>query len=87
MGTATVHHWPQLQANVALSSREAELNSAVKGICEAIGLRELLLEVLEVSVHVRIHVDASAVPSRCWESKTNDDQAVVGSGSCPGLRH
>ena len=58
--TATVHHWSKPQAGVALSSGEAELNSAVKGINEAIGLRELSLEVLEPSVHIRIHVDASA---------------------------
>ena len=45
---------------MAQSSGEAELNSAVKGINEAIGLRELSLEVLEPSVHIRIHVDARA---------------------------
>ena len=49
-----------LQANVALSSGEAELNSAVKGISEAIGLRELLREILQVIVTIRIHLDASA---------------------------
>ena len=41
LGTSTIHHWSKLQANVALSSGEAELNSAVKGISEAIGLREV----------------------------------------------
>ena len=45
---------------MALSSGEAELNSAVKGISEAIGLRELLREILQVTVTIRIHVDASA---------------------------
>ena len=50
----------KLLANVALSSGEAELNSAVKGISEAIGLRELLREILQVTVTIRIHVDASA---------------------------
>ena len=59
----------KLQANLALSSGEAELNSAVKGISEAIGLRELLREILQVTVTIRIHVDASAckgmlLPSR-----------------------
>ena len=60
LGTSTIHHWSKLQANVALSSGEAELNSAVKGISEAIGLRELLREILQVTVTIRIHVDASA---------------------------
>ena len=57
LGTSTIHHWSKLQANVALSSGEAELNSAVKGISEAIGPRELLRE---VTVTIRILVDASA---------------------------
>ena len=60
LGTSTIHHWSKLQANVALSSGEAELNSAVKGISEAIGLRELLREILQVTLTIRIHVDASA---------------------------
>ena len=60
LGTYTIHHWSKLQANVALSSGEAELNSAVKGINEAIWLRELLREILQVTVTIRIHVDASA---------------------------
>ena len=60
LGTSTIHHWSKLQASVALSSGEAELNSAVKGVSEAIGLRELLREILQVSVTIRIHVDASA---------------------------
>ena len=60
LGTSTIHHWAKLQANVALSSGEAEPNSAVEGISEAIGLRELLQEILQVTVTIRIHVDASA---------------------------
>ena len=43
------------------SDRAGErLNSVVKGISEAIGLRELLQEILLVTVTIRIHVDASA---------------------------
>ena len=60
LGGSTVHHWSKLQANVALSSGEAELNSAVKGISEAIGLKELMQEVLGVSPEITFHVDASA---------------------------
>ena len=56
----TVQHWSKLQSNVALSSGEAELNSAVKGVSEAIGLQELIKEVFDVHLAVRLNVDASA---------------------------
>ena len=45
---------------MALSSGEAELNSAVKGVSEAIGLQELIKEVFDVHLAVRLNVDASA---------------------------
>lgn len=60
LGGATLQHWSKMQANVALSSGEAELNSAVKGISEAIGLKELLEEMVDVSPEITLHVDASA---------------------------
>ncbi len=41
-------HWSRTQATVALSSGEAELNAAVKGGVELLGIRELLLEWGEV---------------------------------------
>ena len=55
-----VHHWSKLQANVALSSGEAELNAAVKGISEAIGMAELVKEVAGVEPRIRLHTDANA---------------------------
>ena len=39
-----ITHWSQLQAAVALSSGEAELNAAVKGASEGIGIQELINE-------------------------------------------
>ena len=60
MNGTTVQHWSKLQSNVALSSGEAELNSAVKGVSEAIGLQGLIKEMLDVHLAVRINVDASA---------------------------
>ena len=43
-GSHVLGHWSRTQATVALSSGEAELNSALKGGCELLGLRELLAE-------------------------------------------
>ena len=60
LGGTTVQHWSKVQSNVALSSGEAELNSAVKGVSEAIGLKELIQEVFDINLAVRIDVDASA---------------------------
>ena len=60
LGGTTVQHWSKVQSNVALSSGEAELNSAVKGVSEAIGLKGLVKEVLNIDLSVRLNVDASA---------------------------
>ena len=60
LGGTTVLHWSKLQSNVALSSGEAELNASVKGVSEAIGLRELLQEILGMKVGIRVSVDVSA---------------------------
>ena len=43
-GSHIVNHWSKLQATIALSSGEAELNSAVKGVSEGIGIFELIKE-------------------------------------------
>ena len=55
-------HWSKLQATVALSSGEAELNAAVKGTSEVIGFKELL-EDLGTDVNVEIETDASVCKS------------------------
>ena len=70
---------------MALSSGEAELNSAMKGISEATGLPELLREILQVTVTIRMQRDAA--PSRCWQGEAFDDQSALGPGSGAGLRH
>ena len=44
---------------MALSSGEAELNAALKGGCEGLGLRELLIELGE-SVTLRMEGDSNA---------------------------
>lgn len=53
-------HWAKTQANVALSSGEAELNSCVKGLVEGVGLFNLYNELFEERLPFRISVDASA---------------------------
>ena len=60
VGESLVAHWSKMQSNIALSSGEAELNAAVKGISELIGVMELLRE-LEVEVNEpTLETDASA---------------------------
>jgi hypothetical protein len=55
-----IAHWSKTQANVALSSGEAELNASVKAISELIGLKVLLSEVSRGAASLSLHVDASA---------------------------
>ena len=43
-GGHLLHHWSKTQATVALSSGEAELNSALKGASEGLGLKTMLDE-------------------------------------------
>ena len=47
MGTHVIGHWCKTQANVALSSGEAELNAALKGGCEALGVKTMSEELLK----------------------------------------
>ena len=53
-------HWSKVQSNVALSSGEAELNAAVKGLSETIGLLNLITEIWGSIPTAKLHVDASA---------------------------
>ena len=43
-GNHMLTHWSNMQSTIALSSGEAELNAAVKGASEGIGIQELLKE-------------------------------------------
>jgi hypothetical protein len=61
-GAHLLAHWSKLQGNVALSSGEAELNSAVKGVSEVIGLRELCME-LGMPLEMKIGTDATVCKS------------------------
>ena len=56
----TVAHWSKLQSNVALSSGEAELNAAVKGVAEAIGVYQIIKECMGEELQVEVRVDANA---------------------------
>ena len=44
LGSHLISHWSKLQGTIALSSGEAELNAAVKGVSEIIGIQELAQE-------------------------------------------
>ena len=58
-GQHLICHWSRTQQLVALSSAEAELNAAVKGISEVLGMRNVLAE-LGFDLGVRHFIDASA---------------------------
>ena len=58
-GAHLLHHWSRTQATVALSSGEAELNSALKGASEGMGLKSLLAELGE-AVHLTLYGDSTA---------------------------
>jgi hypothetical protein len=61
-GCHLISHWSKLQGTIALSSGEAELNAAVKGVSEVIGLQELSKE-LGNEVTVTLGTDASVCKS------------------------
>ena len=52
--------WSKTQSNIALSSGEAELNSCVKAISEALGVVHVCDELLNIQFEVSVHVDSSA---------------------------
>ena len=60
VGSTVISHWSKLQSNIALSSGEAELNAAVKGISELIGVSELRRELGGAENKLEILTDASA---------------------------
>jgi len=61
-GKHLIAHWSKLQGNIALSSGEAELNAAVKGVSEVIGVQEICAE-MNNPVSVTIGTDASVCKS------------------------
>ena len=60
LGQNVIGHWSKMQSNVALSSGEAELNAAVKGISEIIGVSELHKELGSIVTELELRTDASA---------------------------
>jgi hypothetical protein len=61
-GRHLIAHWSKLQGNIALSSGEAELNAAVKGVSEVIGVQEMCKE-FGYDPGVIISTDASVCKS------------------------
>jgi hypothetical protein len=61
-GKHLIAHWSKLQGNIALSSGEAELNAAVKGVSEVIGVQEMSKE-FGYDLKVSISTDASVCKS------------------------
>jgi len=61
-GKHLISHWSKLQGNIALSSGEAELNAAVKGVSEVIGVQEMCKE-FGYTLGVSIGTDASVCKS------------------------
>jgi len=61
-GKHLISHWSKLQGNVALSSGEAELNAAVKGVSEVIGVQEMCTE-FGYAMKVSLSTDASVCKS------------------------
>ena len=60
LGQHVISHWSKSQSYVALSSGEAELNAAVKGMTELIGATELYQELQNENVLKQLRVDANA---------------------------
>ena len=60
-GMHCIGHWSKLQNNIALSSGEAELNSAVKGLSELLAISQLMEEVMGGGgIPVELMTDANA---------------------------
>ena len=57
-GKHMIGHWSRTQANIALSSGEAELNAALKGGCEGLGVRSMCQEWGD-PVGIRLYGDSS----------------------------
>ena len=58
---ATINYGSRTQATIALSSAEAELYATNTGATEALHLRNLLMELLNVQkVNIKIHTDSSS---------------------------
>jgi len=62
LGSHLIAHWSKLQGTVALSSGEAELNAAVKGVSEIIGIQELAQE-FNYQLSVTLCTDATVCKS------------------------
>ncbi len=58
-GVHSIHWWSKLQARIALSSCEAEVNGLVKGASESLHLQHLA-EVFGDRLEIILHTDASA---------------------------
>ena len=59
LGGDLIQHWSRVQNSIALSSGEADFNSVVKGISEALGMMNVLAE-MGLDLGVRHFIDALA---------------------------
>ena len=59
-GRQLIQHWTRVQPCIALSSGEAELYSAVRGVTNLLGYYNLLGEMMDRPVRLEHRVDASA---------------------------
>jgi len=85
MGAHLIGHWSKMQATVALSSGEAELNAAVKGVSEVIGFKNVCDE-LGWPLKVEIGTDATVCKSillrqGCGKIKLSFNPATMDSRS------
>ena len=60
MDGVVVQSWSKIQSNVALSSGEADLNAAVKGLSEGLGVANLFRDFFGAEPAIRLLTDASA---------------------------
>ena len=79
-GNHTISWWCKLQANIALSSCEAELNAALKGAIEGLNVQRLA-HTLGDELSLELKTDASAArggtPARCRKGETPSSEAAL----------
>ncbi len=82
----TVHHWSKAQANIALSSGQADLSGAVKSIAKGISLFELFRGRPEDRAPHRRECGRSGIPtpstSKATSSSRSGSQEPRGGGGC-----
>ena len=60
LGNCLISHWSKVQSNVPLRSGEAQVNAAVKGVSELIGMIELHRELQDENIFSHVFQEATA---------------------------